>query len=333
MSFDHIQVKQCEVCQRTKRKFNKLAPSLHPIPVTDTWNKVGIDVIELPMSQNGNRYCITLTDYFSKWAEAAPIPTKEAHHIPSFLYKMILRHGCPQEIVSDQVREFCNKLVDALKDLTGFKHKITSAYHPQSNGLDERFNQTLKYQLQKLVNEHQDDWDELVNNVLFAYRTSRHDSTKSSPFLLMYGREARLPIDPTRVQCTHPDELDFEKKVEKMLEIQKKMHDRARSNIEKAQARQKRQYDAKHNTNTKLKVGDKVLVRSMKNKRSKGRKLELLFPGGPYILAQDLGKGRFRLKGADGMLLKTAINIHCLKAWVEPDGGRLKYDVSCCTLP
>ena len=224
------------------------------------------------MSQNGNRYCITLTDYFLKWAETAPIPTKEAHHIASFLYKMILCHGCPQEIVSDQVREFCNKLVDALKDLTGFKHKITSAYHPQSNGLDERFNQTLKYQLQKLVNEHQNDWDELVNNVLFAYRSSRHDSTKSSPFLLMYGREARLPIDLTRVQCTHPDELDFEKKVEKMLEIQKKMHDRARSNIEKAQARQKRQYDAKHNTNTKLKVSDKVLVCSMKNKRSKGRK-------------------------------------------------------------
>ena len=192
------------------------------------------------MSQNGNRYCITLTDYFSKWAEAAPILTKEAHHIASFLYKMILRHGCPQQIVSDQGREFCNKLVDALEDLTGFKHKITSAYHPQSNGLDERFNQTLKYQLQKLVNEHQDDWGELVDNVLFAYRSSRHDSTKSSPFLLMYGHEARLPIDLTQVQCTHLDELDFEKKVEKMLEIQKKMHDRALSNIEKAQARQKR---------------------------------------------------------------------------------------------
>ena len=71
----------------------------------------------------------------------------------------------------------------------------------------------------------------------------------------------------------------------------------------------------------------------MKNEGRKGGKLKPLFPGGPYILAQDLGKGRFRLKGADGMLLKTAIKIHRLKAWVEPDGGRLKYDVSWCTLP
>lgn len=123
-------MKQCEVCQRTKRKFNRPAPSLHPIPVTDTWNKVGIDLVEFPVSQNGNRYCITLTDYFSKWAEAAAIPTKEAKHVAAFLYKMILRHGCPLEIVSDQGREFCNKLVNSLEERTGFKRKINSAYYP-----------------------------------------------------------------------------------------------------------------------------------------------------------------------------------------------------------
>ena len=127
-----------------------------------------------------------LTDYFFKWAEAYPIPTKEATHVAGFLYHIILRHGCLQEIISDQGREFCNKLVDSLEEVTGFRHKITSAYHPQSNGLDEQFNQTLKRQLQKLVNNHQDDWNELLDNILFAYRTSRQDSTKCTLFLLMY---------------------------------------------------------------------------------------------------------------------------------------------------
>ena len=56
--------------------------------------------------------------------------------------------------------------MDLLKELTGFKHKITSAYYPQSNGLGERFNQTLKAQLQKLVNENQDNWDELLDDIL-----------------------------------------------------------------------------------------------------------------------------------------------------------------------
>ena len=59
-------------------------------------------------------------------------------------------------------------------------HKI-SAYHLQSNGLDERFNQTLKAQLQKMVNDHQDDWDDLLENILFAYHTSRQGSMKCTP--------------------------------------------------------------------------------------------------------------------------------------------------------
>ena len=104
------------------------------------------------MTKSGNRYCITLTNYFSKWVEAAPIPTKEATHVAAFVYKMILRHGCSQKIVPNQGREFCNKLMNSLEELTGFKHKITSAYHPQSNGLDECFNQMLKSQLKCLAN-------------------------------------------------------------------------------------------------------------------------------------------------------------------------------------
>ena len=96
-------MKRCEICQRSKRKFDEPVAGLHPISVSDTWNKVGIDLIELPLTPQGYRYCITLTDYFSEWAEAVPIPTKEATHVVEFLHRMILRHGCPQEIVSDQV--------------------------------------------------------------------------------------------------------------------------------------------------------------------------------------------------------------------------------------
>ena len=86
---------------------------------------------------------------------------KEVRHVVAFLFRMFLRHGCCQEIVSDQGREFCNRIVDALEELTGFEQRMTSAYHPQSNGLNECFNQTLKSQLQKLVNDLQDNWDDL----------------------------------------------------------------------------------------------------------------------------------------------------------------------------
>ena len=81
-----------------------------------------------------------------------------------------------------------------------------------------------------------------------------------------------------------------------MAELRAKLHSNALANIEKAKERQKKHYDAKHNTNTKLKVGDKVLVKDMKNEGRKGGKLDQLFPGGPYTIVEDLGKGRYRLK-------------------------------------
>ena len=96
--------------------------------------------------------------------------------------------------------------------------------------------------------------------------------------------------------------------------------------IEKAQEHQKKHYDAKHNTNTKLKVGDKVLVKDMKNEGRKGGKLDQLFPGGPYTIVEDL---RYRLKDGKGDLKKTAINWHRLKLWLDPDGGRLKPQKVC----
>ena len=102
-----------------------------------------------------------------------------------------------------QGREFCNHIVESLEKLTGFKHLVTSAYHPQSNGLDERLNQTLKAALQKLVNESQDDWDQLIDKVLFAYRTSKQDSSKFTPFFVMSVREATLPVDLNCEQPSH----------------------------------------------------------------------------------------------------------------------------------
>jgi hypothetical protein len=100
-----------------------------------------------------------------------------------------------ETIITDQGREFVNSMNDKLCDLLDIKHKPTSPYHPQANGLDERFNQTLKRALEKLVNTRQNDWDVLLKYVLFAYRISENASTKHTPFYLMFGRKARIPVE------------------------------------------------------------------------------------------------------------------------------------------
>ena len=178
-----------------------------------------------------------------------------------------------------------------------------------------------------MVNEHQDDWDTILDEILFAYRTSRHTSSKFTPFFLMYGREACLPIElATEVNSSDSSDESmesFEEKIQQFLDIRKQVHDKARANIKKAQDNQKRQYDAKHNTNTHLKVGDKVLVENKRNDGRKGGKLDVRFPGGPYEITEDLGKGRFRLRGSDGLIRKQVVNNHRLKTWRDPSKGRL----------
>ena len=83
--------------------------------------------------------------------------------------------------------EICKKL--------GISRSVTSGYQPQTNGLDERTNQTLKVRLAKLVNEHQNNWDVYLAETVFSIRTQKQGSTKYSPFFLMFGRHARTPME------------------------------------------------------------------------------------------------------------------------------------------
>ena len=96
--------------------------------------------------------------------------------------------GCAKLLISDQGREFINKIDTELQLLLGTEHRMTSAYHPQTNGLVEKFNHTIQSCLLKVVNENQTDWDLHLDPVLFAIRTSKHKSTGYTPYELVYKR-------------------------------------------------------------------------------------------------------------------------------------------------
>ena len=164
-------VQTCDTCQRVNKKLEKPAATLHPISVDSPWHRIGIDLIgPLPRTALGNIYIITCTDFFTKWPEASAIADKAALTVASFLFKLITRHGSPVIIQSDQGREFVNQVNDHLFKLSGVQHRISAAYHPQTNGLDERFNQTLVNALTKMTAEKPDEWDQYIDPILFAYR-------------------------------------------------------------------------------------------------------------------------------------------------------------------
>src|SRR5581483_8314409 len=188
-------VRTCDECQ--KRGSNRRNEPLHPIKVRLPFDRLRMDIVgPLPVTSRNNKYIVVATEYLTKWPEARAIPDAKAASVVSFFYKdIVCQHGCPKEILTDRGSHFVNEMLDSLCEQLGSRHKLSTAYHPQTNGLVERFNRTLCETLAKFANDHKDDWDMYISSALFAYRTKRHNTTRHEPFYLMYGRDAVLPIE------------------------------------------------------------------------------------------------------------------------------------------
>ena len=144
----------------------------------------------------GNQYALCLTDYFTRWVVAAAVPDCSAQTTAEALFnEFICNYGVPAVILSDQGTHFHNQLMEAMSKLIGYNHTYSTTYHPQSNGMIERFNATFVPQIAKLEDKENNNWDEFLSPVVFAYNTGTHSTTQYSPFQLLYGREPRLPTD------------------------------------------------------------------------------------------------------------------------------------------
>ena len=122
---------------------------------------------------------------------------------------IILRFGMPLVIHSDQGREFENGLMKSLCTLLGCTNTRTAPYHPESDGMIERFNRTCLMMLSMFVNDRRDIWHELLPFVMHAYRTIVHESTGYSPFRLMMGEECSLPQDVSTAELRTSRENDI----------------------------------------------------------------------------------------------------------------------------
>ena len=180
------------------------------------------------------------------------------HHLQTLFLQVMCRMGCPEILITDQGREFVNTLSDELYRITNTKHRITSAYHPQTNGLTERFNQTLSRCLSKVVDESQSDWDEKIDTVLMGYRASWQASTKCSPYFMLYQKNMRLPIDnevmPYAPVNEEEDihEEDVSEVIERLMHSREVVFGSASANINSAQKKQKDTYDRKHQLDLKF---------------------------------------------------------------------------------
>ena len=119
--------------------------------------QIGIDIRSFP-EIDGFQHLVVCIGYFSKWSEVKPIKDKSASTISQFLFEVICQYGCMKIQINDQGREFVNEVSKVLHNMIGTEQPITLAYHPQSNGVCERQNRTIKDSLVKVLDRNPCDW-------------------------------------------------------------------------------------------------------------------------------------------------------------------------------
>lgn len=189
-------VRNCETCQKAKGRQPGKAP-LQSMPTCDAPNqRIHIDLVgPLRTSESGNKYIMVMTDAFTKYVELASITSKDSTTVAkTFFERWIVRYSAPERIVTDQGKEFCNRVVQDMCELWRIDKDRTSPYHPQTNSSAESFNRSLKkYLLAMLDNDTTLDWEPLLPCLMLAYNCHVHSSTGDSPFFLTYLHDPRLP--------------------------------------------------------------------------------------------------------------------------------------------
>ena len=247
-------------------------------------------MIQFPPSSKGNKYAIVFMDYLTKWPEVFPSKNQSSLTIACLLVEHIIpRHGVPVQLLSDRGTAFLSKLMEEVYQLLGLKKVNTTAYHPQTDGLVERFNCTLTDMLSKKVARSGKDWDIQLPYVLFAYRASAQHSTGESPFFLLYGRDPVLPttemLEPTQERTN----LDVDNYIREISLRMSSAWKTAQAKIKEAQKKQKYQHDKKAR-DPRVFEGDRVFVYSPAERSGKAYKFAHPFKG-PYRVLKLLPNG------------------------------------------
>ncbi len=188
----------CIVCATINQGKPGRTKLCRPEPPKGPWELLQLDFIgPLPSAKGGYRYCLVIIDKFSKWVEAIPTRNNSANTVARVVANQILPlWGAPIQIESDQGTHFTGQVMKQICQMLNIKQRFHIPYRPQSSGMVERANRTIKESISKQVAQHKNQWIDALPTVLTILRATPSKATGISPFELMTGRVMKLPIDP-----------------------------------------------------------------------------------------------------------------------------------------
>ena len=278
----------CDVCATSKPGNKKIHGEMQTCLAGEPMERIAMDIMgPLITSARGNKYVLVVGDYFTKWTEAYPLPDQKAETVAiALIDNFITRFGLPKEIHTDQGRDFESKIVQEMCVLLGIHKTRTTPWHPQSDGMIERFNRTLGAMLRTVVEEHQQDWDSHVSTLCMAYRSSENSTTGYTPNRMMLGRElpmaSHLMITTPEVRGRRESTTEFVQNLEKKIQG---AHQTARTHIQGKHRQQKSQYD-KRAISSMYKVGDLVWLNNPSKKVGRSPKLQTFWEAEPWTITK-----------------------------------------------
>ena len=191
-------VKTCTVCQTSKRSYHPQRVPMQCQQVEDIFCRYHMDILDLKQkAKSGHKYLLIVVESLSRHPEAFPLYTQSASEVATILFRHIIcRYGQISSLVSDRGANFTSELIKHMCSLFKINRVKTGAYSPKGNSACERFNSTILAAFRCYLDKQHENWTDYIDAILYAYRgTVSTNSTRFSPFFILFARQMKLPVD------------------------------------------------------------------------------------------------------------------------------------------
>ena len=315
-------IKGCDQCQRMKNRVERLAGKLRPNQVPEKlWQHILVDFItKLPVSK-GHDSILVVYDRFSKISHFVATTEKTTAEGLARLFRdnVWKLHGLPESVISDKGPQFVVGLTRELNKMLGIETKLSTAYHPETDGQTKRTNQELEQYLRMYVNHRQNNWSEWLARAEFIFNNKVHTATKMLLFQVNYGREPRIGFDIRK--------KGKNEKVEEFVKEMKERHEEAKAVLVKSQEEMKRQADRSRKEVEEYRVGDKVLIStkdfSVELMKRVTKKLTEKFIE-PYVVKKIVSENAVELELPVSLRIHPVVNVRRIVKYREQVEGQKK---------